>query len=88
MCVFITGGTGLAGGIALADMNDGRKLAKEIRQLEKERKYLKQLKKREQLRDEVAKLKETPAVSSVTNSSNLEIQPDRPITKGVAPLKS
>ena len=25
--VVITGGTGLAGGIALADMNDGRKLA-------------------------------------------------------------
>ena len=27
MCVCIAGGTGLAGDIALADMNDGRKLA-------------------------------------------------------------
>ena len=81
MCVFITGGTGLAGCIAL-DMNDGRNIAKEIRQLEKERKYLKQLKKREQLRDEVAKLKGTPTVTNVTNSSNSESQPGKHTTKG------
>ena len=81
-CVYvcIEGETGVGGGIALSDMINGRKLTKEIRQLEKKRKYLQQLKKREQLRDEVAKL------SSVTNSSHLETQPDRSITKGVASL--